>query len=50
MYAMGLKTEAEMEHAMDDGHESRNEVDDRRQESWTYEELCARTFQLDPPL
>ena len=47
MYAMGLKTEAEMEDAMNAA--MNQEQVDTAQESWTYEDLCSRTFQLILP-
>ena len=42
MYAMGLKTESEMEDAMNAA--MNQEQVDTTQESWTYEDLCSRTF------
>ena len=47
MYAMGLKTESEMEDAMNAA--MNQEQVDTTQESWTYEDLCSRTFQLILP-
>ena len=47
MYAMGLKTEAEMEDAMNAA--MNQEQVETVQESWTYEDLCSRTFQLILP-
>ena len=47
MYAMGLKTEAEMNQAMED---AMNEVEVSTDAmSWSYEELCGRTFKLILP-
>lgn len=47
MYAMGLKTEDEMQQAMRD---AMNEVEvSTEASSWTYEELCEKTFQLILP-
>ena len=47
MYAMGLKTEAEMNQAMED---AMNEVEVSTDAmSWSYEELCSRTFKLILP-
>ena len=47
MYAMGLKTEAEMDQAMED---AMNEVEVSTEAmSWSYEELCGRTFKLILP-
>ena len=47
MYAMGLKTEAEMNAAMQD---AMNEVEVSTDAmSWTYEELCGKTFKLILP-
>ena len=47
MYAMGLKTEAEMSDAMNAA--MNQEQVDTEQESWTYEDLCSRTFGLILP-
>ncbi len=47
MYAMGLKTEAQMEDAMNAA--MNQEQVDTTQESWSYEDLCDRTFQLILP-
>ena len=47
MYAMGLKTEAQMEDAMNAA--MNQEQVDTTQESWSYEDLCSRTFQLILP-
>ncbi len=47
MYAMGLKTEAEMNAAIQD---AMNEVEvSTKAMSWSYEELCGRTFRLILP-
>ena len=47
MYAMGLKTEAEMNAAIQD---AMNEVEvSTKALSWSYEELCGRTFRLILP-
>ena len=47
MYAMGLKTEAEMNAAMED---AMNEVEVSTDAmSWSYEELCGKTFKLILP-
>ena len=47
MYAMGLKTEAEMNQAMED---AMNEVEVSTDAmSWSYEELCGKTFKLILP-
>ena len=47
MYAMGLKTEAEMESAMQDAMDEKQV--DINAASWSYEELCGRTFKLILP-
>ena len=47
MYAMGLKTEAEMNAAMQDAMDEK-EVSTEAM-SWSYEELCGRTFKLILP-
>lgn len=48
MYAMGLKTESEMEDAMNAA--MNQEQVDTTQESWTYEDLCSRTFSSSSPM
>ncbi len=47
MYAMGLRTESEMEQAMQDAMDEKQvDVNDT---SWSYEDLCGRTFKLILP-
>ena len=47
MYAMGLKTEAEMNQAMEDAMKEVEVSTDAM--SWSYEELCGKTFKLILP-
>ncbi len=47
MYAMGLRTESEMEQAMQDAMDEKQV--DVNEDSWSYEDLCGRTFKLILP-
>ena len=47
MYAMGLKTSGEMEDAMQSAMDGENI--DQTQDSWSFDELCGRTFKLILP-